>query len=112
MKDLEQNFKYKGVDFEIIKKGEKAVMLRAKADFYDCDSIEVWYLRYSKDRIINGVFVSGGVMKPSNEDYPYRAHQFLRKYYSSDEEFLGVCEKRFEEYETGLRPKAVIGDSL
>lgn len=108
MKGLDRNFKYKGVDFEIIKQGEKAVMLRAKADFYGSDSIEVWQLRYSKDRDIGGAFVSGGVMKPSNEDYPYRAHQFMRKHYSNDKEFLGTCEKRFEEYESGLRPKAVV----
>lgn len=111
MRKLEQEFKYKGVNFEILKRGEKAVMLSAESTYYDCESIEVWQLRYSKDREIMGAFVSGGEMKPSNEDYPYRAHQFMRKHYDSREKFVAVCKKRFNEYESGIRPKEAIGEN-
>ena len=107
MIQLEDKFTYKGVQFEIIKRGKKAVMLSAKADFYDCDSIEVWQIRHSKDVTINGVLVPAREKKPSNEDYPYRAHQFMSKHYQSAYKMFAVALKRFNEYENGIRPKQV-----
>jgi hypothetical protein len=100
-------FVYKGVTFEVVKNGKNAIMLNAKSDFYDCESIEVWYKRMTNDRYINGSFVKGGIKRPSNNDYPYTAHQFMRKHFKTDEEFKEVVFKRFNEYEQLLRPKSI-----
>lgn len=100
-------FVYKGVTFEVLKNGKNAIMLDAKSDFYDCQSIEVWYKRETKDRYINGVFVKGGVKRPSNNDYPYYAHQFMRKHFENEYLFLNKVNERFNEYENGLRPKSI-----
>lgn len=111
MIQLEDKFKYKGVQFEIIKRGEKSVMLSAKSDFYDCDSVEVWQIRHSKDVTINGVLVPAREKKPSNEDYPYRAHQFMSKHFASIYKMYKVANKRFDEYENGIRPKQLISNN-
>jgi hypothetical protein len=100
-------FIYKGVTFEVLKDGKNAIMLDAKSDFYDCQSIEVWYKIETKDRYINGNFVRGGIKKPNNNDYPYTAHQFMAKHFNSIEEFKAIAEKRFNEYENLLRPKTL-----
>lgn len=107
MRLIEDNFKYKGVTFEIVRRGSKALLLKAIAPFYpdDCVSYEVWQLRYSKDSEIQGVAVAGGERKPSNEDYPYCAHQFMSYLHDSEEAMMEKVEKRYYEYETGVRPK-------
>ena len=105
MIQLENEFKYKGVNFKILKRGEKAIMLRAEAPFYDCVSLEVWQIRHSKDVTINGVLVPAREKKPSNEDYPYRAHQFMSKHYESQYVMYEKANKRLKEYETGVRPQ-------
>jgi hypothetical protein len=102
---MEKIFRHKGVEFEVLKEGEKALLLSAKSDFYDCESMEVWQIKERPDMTIGGKFVAGGLKKPGNNDYPFWAHQFMRKHYTSDEAFLNVVEKRFQEYEQGLRPK-------
>ena len=107
MKELQQEFKYKGVNFKIIKEGQNAIMLDAQADFYDCPSVEVWHKRTRPDTTIKGNFVEGGFKKPSNEDYPYNAHQFMEKHYASKEAMMEKVDKRFNEYETGKRPKKI-----
>ena len=108
MVKLERTFIYKGVTFEIIKKGKKAVMLDAKADFYNCKSVEVWQLRYSKDSYIKGNLIPAREKKPSNEDYPYCAHQFMESHFNSHDEMMEVANKRFNEYESGERPRKII----
>lgn len=107
MRRIEDNFKYKGVTFEVIKRGKKALMLKASASFYpkNCVSYEVWQLRYSKDSEIQGIAVAGGERKPSNEDYPYCAHQFMSYLYDSVDTMMEKVNKRFNEYEAGVRPK-------
>jgi len=109
MRQIDNEFKYKGVYFKIIKRGEKAIMLEAKADFYDCDSVEVWQIRHSKESIIKDQVIEAGERKPSNDDYPNVAHQFMSKFYENGVEGMkAVAEKRFQEYETGVRPKQII----
>tara|TARA_R110000772_G_scaffold189416_2_gene300419 strand:+ start:1904 stop:2242 length:339 start_codon:yes stop_codon:yes gene_type:complete len=102
---LDNEFRYKGVDFKITKRGKKAIMLDAKSDFYTCPSVEVWQIRHSKDRTIKGNFISAGERKPSNEDYPYSAHQFMLNHFECGFDFTKACDKMFNEYENGIRPK-------
>ena len=105
MEKIEGSFKYKGVEFEVIKRGEKAIMLKANADFYTCKSIEVWQIRVSKESIIKGNVIPIHERKPSNDDYPYTAHQFMENHYKGGfDEMMEKAEKRFNEYETGVRP--------
>ena len=104
---IEDQFRYKGVDFEVVKRGEKAILLTASADFYTCKSIEVWQIRHSKDVTIKGNFVPAREKKPSNENYPYTAHQFMRNHFQTEEAFQYAALKRFNEYEEGIRPKKV-----
>ena len=77
MRLIEEEFKYKGVYFKVLKRGKAAIILEAKADFYPCESVEVWKIRHSKESIIKGVVIDPGEKKPSNEDYPYYAHQYM-----------------------------------
>jgi len=107
MKELEQEFKYKGVNFKILKEGKNAILLDAKSDFYDCPSVEVWHKRTRPDTTIAGNFVEGGFKKPSNEDYPYNAHQFMEKHYINNTDMMITALKRFNEYEDGKRPKKI-----
>lgn len=108
MKKIENKFKYKGVNFEVLKRGEKCIMLKADATFYNCKSVEVWQLRVSKESIIKGNVVPIHERKPSNEDYPYNAHQFMENHYKGGFiEMMEKAEKRFNEYETGIRPKSL-----
>ena len=107
MRKLEENFTYKGVTFKIIKRGQKAIMLDAKADFYNSNSVEVWQLRYSKDRMIKGNLIKASEKKPSNEDYPYVAHQFMGSHFENDFLMLEKALERFNEYENGIRPKSI-----
>ena len=101
MKKIEENFKYKGVTFEVIKRGSKALIFKAKADFYDCESLEVWKIRTRENVKIGDVFIGDLELKPSNENYYYTAHQYMRKYYKSDEAFYKAANDRFEAYEVG-----------
>lgn len=101
-------FKYKGVDFEVLRVGKKAILLDAKADFLNGKCLEVWMIRQRKDGTINGKFVKGGFKKPSNNDYPFTAHQFLETHFISDEQLTLHALHRFQEYETGVRPKAFL----
>lgn len=106
MKRIEEDFKYKGVTFKIVKRGKKAIMLDAKASFYTCKSIEVWQIRESKGSVIGESLIEPHEKKPSNEDYPYSAHQFMENHYKGGySEMMQKAEKRFNEYETGIRPK-------
>lgn len=105
---LDNEFTHKGVTFKIIKRGKKAVILDAKADFYTCESVEVWQIRHSKDSTIKGSFIAAREIKPGNENYPYTAHQFMRNHFKSDEEFMDAALKRFNEYENGIRPKKIV----
>lgn len=108
MEKIEGKFKYKGVNFEVLKRGEKALMLKADAEFYTCRSIEVWQIRVAKESIINGNIIPIHERKPSNEDYPYTAHQFMENHYMLGyNEMIEKANKRFNEYETGLRPKTL-----
>lgn len=104
---LDNEFKYKGVNFKILKRGQKSIMLSAEAEFYDCPSVEVWQIRESKDTTIKGNFVPAREMKPSNEHYPYTAHQFMSKHYPSVDVMYEKANKRFDEYEKGIRPKKI-----
>ena len=99
MKLLDNEFKYKGVHFTLIKRGKKALIFKAEADFYPCESIEVWKIRLSKDRKINGNVLTGGEKKPSNEDYPMFAHQYMRKHFKSNDDFIKAVENKFYYYE-------------
>lgn len=101
MKTIEENFNYKGVTFEMIKRGSKALMFKAKADFYDCESLEVWKIRKRFNVTIADRFIGDLELKPSNEDYYYTAHQYMRKHYKSDEAFYKAANDRFEAYEEG-----------
>lgn len=102
---IEGTFKHKGVTFEVIQRGKKSVMLKATAPFYDCKSVEVWQLRYAKASIIKGNKIDEREIKPSNEDYPYRAHQFMEKHFKGGfVDMMKTADKRFDEYETGIRP--------
>lgn len=119
MRQIENEFRYKGVDFKVLKRGQKALMLEAKADFYpdNCVSYEVWQLRHSKDVEINGVLVSAGERKPNDNDYPYSSHQFMSYLYTGTQQekektVLEKAKKRFNEYETGIRPKKLTKDSV
>lgn len=107
---LDNEFRYHGVDFKIIQRGENAIMLEAKADFYTCDSVEVWQIRHSKDCTIKGNFVGARERKPSNEDYPYAAHQFMRNHFDNWDDFMRACDKMFMDYENGIRPKDQIAE--
>lgn len=102
---LDNEFRYKGVDFKIIKRGKKAIMLDAKADFYTCKSVEVWQIRHSKDKTIKNNFIPARERKPSNEDYPFSAHQFMLNHFECGFDFQKAYETIFKEYETGIRPK-------
>jgi hypothetical protein len=73
---IEDQFRYKGVDFEVV--------------------------------TINGNFVPAREKKPSNENYPYTAHQFMRNHFQTEEAFQDAALKRFNEYEQGIRPKKVV----
>jgi hypothetical protein len=108
MVKIEKTFRHKQVDFEVVKRGEKALLLTARADFYICDSIEVWQIRHSKDSTIKGNFIPSREIKPGNENYPYTAHQFMRNHFKTEVEFQDAALKRFNEYEQGIRPKKVI----
>jgi len=99
MRLIEDEFKYKGVSFKVLTRGKKALVLSAKADFYACESIEVWKIRYSKDRTINSVLVTGGEKKPSNEDYPMFAHQYMQKSFNSYMSMLEIANSKFDYYE-------------
>lgn len=119
MRRIENEFKYHGVNFTIVKRGEKALLLKAEADFYpdSCVSYEVWQLRYSKDVEINGMKVEAGERKPGDNDYPYSAHQFMSYLYPGTQSqkvktVLERAEKRFSEYEAGIRPKKLHKDSV
>ena len=106
MKIIEGTFKHKGVTFEVIQRGEKAVMLKATAPFYDCNSVEVWQIRKAKASIISGNHIAEREIKPSNEDYPHRAHQFMQKHFSDDfHAMMAEADKRFNQYENGERPQ-------
>ena len=100
-------FIYRGVTFEVVRNGKNALMLYAKSDFLTCECIEVWMKRESKDRTINGKLVKGGLRKPSNNDYPYTAHQFLSDHFKDGETFRLTAMQRFNEYENGIRPKTI-----
>ncbi len=102
---LDNEFRYKGVDFKIIKRGKKSVMLEAKADFYSCESVEVWQIRHSKDSKIKDRDILARERKPSNEDYPYSAHQFMSNHFRSQEQYEKAYTKMFNDYETGVKPK-------
>jgi len=105
MKEFENEFKHKGVDFKVILRGKKAVMLEASASFYPCKSVEVWQLRKRKETKIGNSIIPSGYRKPSNEDYPFTAHQFMENHFESLKLMYAQCEIRFNEYEDGTRPK-------
>lgn len=96
MNRIEGTFKHKGVDFRVIKRNDKAIILSGEAPFYDCDSLEVWKVRVVPERTIKGSLVESYERKPSDDDYGMYAFQYLRKRYDSDKEFMKVAVKRFE----------------
>lgn len=109
MKKLEEQFRYKSVDFKQIKRGEKAIMFEASAKFYGGNrSIEVWQIREAKEVMIKDTVVEAHEMKPSNEDYGFKAHQFMENHFNSFDDLKLEAEKRYNEYETGERPKKQI----
>jgi len=112
MKKLEESFRYKGVDFTQIKRGEKAIMFKAEAEFYPVRSIEVWQIREAKEVSIKGTIIEEHEMKPSNEDYGFKAHQFMENHFESFDTLMEEAEKRFNEYESGERPKKKIEEIL
>lgn len=112
MKKLEEQFRYKSVDFKQIKRGEKAIMFEASAEFYPVRSIEVWQIREAKEVTIKGTTIEPHEMKPSNEDYGFRAHQFMENHFNSFDNLMLEAEKRFNEYETGERPKKKVEESV
>ncbi|QCZ35068.1 hypothetical protein D8Z79_025850 (plasmid) [Escherichia fergusonii] len=93
MKKIEDNFNHKGVTFKILKRGKNAIMLDAKADFYNCASLEVWQIRKSKERTIKGKVIPAHEIKPGNEDYPFTAHQFMRNHFKTEDEFQDIALK-------------------
>lgn len=108
MRKLEKEFTYKGVRFKIIKRGKNALMLNAKSDFYCCPSVEVWQIRIAPPKTINGKHIEGGERKPSNEDYPYSAHQFMQNHFDSELDMVSAALKLFNEYEQGVRPRKTV----
>ena len=107
MKKIDENFTYKGVTFRIIKRGKKAIMLDAKSHFLNGKCIEVWQIRESQGSVINGNIIEPHEKKPSDNDYPFYAHQFLESHFKSFDEMMDKVFKRFKEYELGLRPKKI-----
>lgn len=105
MKKIEENFIYKGVTFKVIKRGKNAIMLDAKSNFLTSRCIEVWQIRESQGSVINGNVIEPHEKKPSDNDYPYYAHQFLESHFKSFDEMMNKVNKRFDEYELGIRPK-------
>lgn len=95
---IEPMFKHKGVDFEVLQRNDDVVLLKASAPFYDCDSLEVWKVRWSKEREIKGNIVPKHERKPSNEDYPMFAKQFMQKRYTSYEEMLSKAMTVFNKW--------------
>ena len=96
---IEDEFKFKGVNFKLIKRGKNALMFKAVSDFYSCESIEVWKIRISKDRVINGVSITGGEIKPSNDLYPVYAHQYMRSAFKSNDDYVNSANNKFNYYE-------------
>ena len=94
------NLSIKVFPLKVLLRGKKALILSAKADFYACESIEVWKIRYSKDRTINGVIVTGGEKKPSNEDYPTYAHQYMENAFNDSTSMLAMAYNKFNYYES------------
>lgn len=93
-----------------IKRGEHAVMYEGHMPGTNLKSYEVWHIRERKATVINvkgkePTHVPRRELKPTNEDYPYWAHQFIvSHYHNKDVTALDMANKRFEEYETGVRP--------
>lgn len=104
---IEDKFRHKGVDFEVVKRGKKALLLTASADFYNCESIEVWQIRHSKDCEIKGNLIPAREIKPGNENYPFTAHQFMRNHFKNQDDFQNAALKIFNEYESGVRPNKI-----
>lgn len=94
---IENTFKHKGVNFEVIKRGDKAILLKAEAPFYDSDSLEVWEIKTRPERMIKDRVVEAQERKPSNEDYPEWASQYFRKRFDSDESFMEAAENKFNQ---------------
>lgn len=105
MKLIETEFKHKGVDFKVIKRGRYTLLLEAKAEFYDCESVEVWKIRHSKERIIQGKTIDERERKPSNEDYPTDASQYFVKRYNGRAEMMEKAMVRFNKYESSGKLK-------
>ena len=99
---IEEKFNYKGVSFELIKRGSKALIFKAKASFYDCESLEVWKIRNRLNVKIGDVLIGDLELKPNNENYYYTAHQYMRNHYKTDEAFHKSANDRFAKYEQGV----------
>ena len=99
MEKIEGEFKYKGVDFKVLKRGKKALLLSASAPFYNYPSLEVWKLRLRKESKIQGNVLPKRERKPSNDDYPMYAKQFFENRYNGSQEMERLAMEAFNKFE-------------